>query len=100
MVDPNPFTATYEVYRGTQTTDTTSFFVNSDEADCPTHHYELKMDSAGTQDLDQTLASIFSIDSLTGLLTYEPSIAGSFSFYVLVFSESGVQASREIQIES
>jgi hypothetical protein len=42
VVDSNPFTAEYEVFRGDQITETSDFFVNSHEEECPTHLYELK----------------------------------------------------------
>jgi len=38
------------------------------------------MDSAGLQDLDATLASLFSIDGSTGVMTYSPSITGISRF--------------------
>ena len=74
--------------------------MNSHQDECPTHTYALKMDSAGLQDLDATLASIFSIDGSTGVMTYSPSITGNFTFYIHAQTESGVKASREIQIAS
>jgi hypothetical protein len=33
-------------------------------------------------------------------MTYSPSITGNFTFYIHVLTESGVNASREIQIAS
>ena len=50
--------------------------------------------------MDAILSSIFSIDSLTGQMTYAPSITGNFTFFVHVYTETGVTASREIQIAS
>jgi hypothetical protein len=66
LTDPAPFTDTIEVFSGEHQFNASTFFQNSHEAQCPTHSYALKMDEAGTQDLDTTLASIFAIDSESG----------------------------------
>ena len=69
--DASPYTLTIEVFSGQHDFDASSFFVNSHSAECPTRAYSLKMDEAGSLDLDLTLAGIFEIDSTTGVVVFQ-----------------------------
>ena len=62
LVNSQPFTDTIEVFSGEHQFDTSAFFLNSHEDQCPTQSYALKMDAAGNIDLNTTLASIFTIN--------------------------------------
>jgi hypothetical protein len=102
LTDAAPYTDTIEVFSGEHLIDTSAFFTNSLEDICPTNSYALKMDAAGTEDLNTTLASIFAINSVTGEVVYQSTptpVTGTVTIYAIVRTESGVTANREISIE-
>jgi len=99
--DDGPYYNIYEIFRGPQTSDMNTFIQNDNATECP-HTWHLSSDNVTIIPFedDDPKKNMFEIDTITGIMTYHPSIDGNFTFWVHAKTLAGIQISKEVKIQA